>query len=212
MRDLGIATSQYALMLSVLLGSAFLSRQFWGWLSDRVGGLWTILAGSSCQALALAGFGSNARRNRPLHGSGRFWPRIQRNHPSQCGRPTRTITRSRSELACPSLVLRESVRNGFRRLVRRIYLRSPVFLRPRFPSRRGLQCRKHSCNRIAHFPTNPMLMEVSAELMGRGVCPSPHLARHHGCARALQTQAEQLNLPYAHARGEETARLGLPGR
>jgi MFS family permease len=54
--DLGIATSKGALMLSVLLGSAFLSRQFWGWLADRVGGLWTVLAGSSCQALALAGF------------------------------------------------------------------------------------------------------------------------------------------------------------
>jgi MFS family permease len=54
--DWGIATSKGALMLSVLLGSAFLSRQFWGWLADRVGGLWTVLAGSSRQALALAGF------------------------------------------------------------------------------------------------------------------------------------------------------------
>jgi MFS family permease len=53
--DLGIAPAQGALMLSVLLGSAFISRQFWGWLSDSVGGLYTILAASICQAAALAG-------------------------------------------------------------------------------------------------------------------------------------------------------------
>ena len=54
--DLGIAPAQGALMLSVLLGTAFISRQFWGWLSDRVGGLYTILAASICQAAALVGF------------------------------------------------------------------------------------------------------------------------------------------------------------
>ena len=54
--DLGIAPSRGALMLSVLLGSAFISRMFWGWLSDTVGGLYTILAGSICQAAAMVGF------------------------------------------------------------------------------------------------------------------------------------------------------------
>jgi MFS family permease len=54
--DLGISAARGALMLSVLLGSAFISRLFWGWLTDRVGGLYTILAASSCQAAALVGF------------------------------------------------------------------------------------------------------------------------------------------------------------
>jgi MFS family permease len=45
--DLGIAPSHGAFMLSVLLGSAFVSRQFWGWISDRIGGLRTVLAGSA---------------------------------------------------------------------------------------------------------------------------------------------------------------------
>jgi MFS family permease len=54
--DLGIAPAQGSLMLSVLLGAAFISRQFWGWLSDRMGGLYTIAAASTCQAAALAGF------------------------------------------------------------------------------------------------------------------------------------------------------------
>ena len=43
-------------MLSVLLGSAFVSRLFWGWLADRIGGLGTVLAGSACQTLAIAAF------------------------------------------------------------------------------------------------------------------------------------------------------------
>jgi MFS family permease len=54
--DLGIGPARGALMLSTLLGSAFLSRLFWGWLSDRAGGLYTILAASICQAAAIAGF------------------------------------------------------------------------------------------------------------------------------------------------------------
>jgi MFS family permease len=54
--DLGIPASQGAAMLSVLLGCAFISRQFWGWLSDRIGGLRTILAASVFQFAAMTGF------------------------------------------------------------------------------------------------------------------------------------------------------------
>ena len=54
--DLGIPAAHGAVMLSVLLGSAFVSRLFWGWLADRIGGLGAVLAGSACQALAIAAF------------------------------------------------------------------------------------------------------------------------------------------------------------
>ena len=54
--DLGFAPSQGAAMLSVLLACAFVSRQFWGWVADRIGGLRTVLAGSACQIVAMAGF------------------------------------------------------------------------------------------------------------------------------------------------------------
>jgi len=54
--DIGIGASSGAVMLSVLLGSAFISRQFWGWLSDRVGGLPTVLFASTGQAVAMTGF------------------------------------------------------------------------------------------------------------------------------------------------------------
>jgi MFS family permease len=54
--DIGIAATQGAAMLSVLQAAAFVSRVFWGWLADRIGGLKTVLAGSICQAVAIAAF------------------------------------------------------------------------------------------------------------------------------------------------------------
>jgi MFS family permease len=54
--DLGIPGAQGAAMLSLLLGCAFLSRQFWGYVADRIGGLRTVLAGSVCQVTAMTGF------------------------------------------------------------------------------------------------------------------------------------------------------------
>jgi MFS family permease len=54
--DLGISRSVGAIMLSVLLGTAFLSRQFWGAISDRIGGLSTVLIGSVFQVSALTAF------------------------------------------------------------------------------------------------------------------------------------------------------------
>jgi len=54
--DLGILASHGAAMLSVLLGTAFISRQFWGWVSDRAGGLNTVLIGSSFQIIAMIAF------------------------------------------------------------------------------------------------------------------------------------------------------------
>jgi len=54
--DLGIPAASGAAMLSLLLGAAFVSRVFWGWLTDRIGGLGAVFAGSACQALAIAAF------------------------------------------------------------------------------------------------------------------------------------------------------------
>jgi MFS family permease len=54
--DLGIPAAQGAAMLSVLQAGALVSRMFWGWITDRIGGLLTVLAASACQALAVAAF------------------------------------------------------------------------------------------------------------------------------------------------------------
>ena len=54
--DLGMGRSVGALMLSVLLGTAFFSRQIWGAISDRIGGLATVLIGSGWQAASMTAF------------------------------------------------------------------------------------------------------------------------------------------------------------
>jgi MFS family permease len=54
--DLGITPTHGAAMLSLLLGVGFLSRQGWGAISDRIGGLLTLLISSVLQAAAMTGF------------------------------------------------------------------------------------------------------------------------------------------------------------
>ncbi|HEX4040297.1 MAG TPA: MFS transporter, partial [Xanthobacteraceae bacterium] len=54
--DRGISAASGAAMISVLLGAAFFTRQVWGVVSDKIGGLYTMLAGSACQALGMLAF------------------------------------------------------------------------------------------------------------------------------------------------------------
>lgn len=54
--DLGISARVGAAMLSILLATAFISRQGWGLISDRIGGLQTALISSTLQVLAFSGF------------------------------------------------------------------------------------------------------------------------------------------------------------
>jgi MFS family permease len=54
--DLGITATRGAAMLSLLLGAGVLSRQIWGAISDRIGGLLTLLIGSLVQTAGITGF------------------------------------------------------------------------------------------------------------------------------------------------------------
>jgi MFS family permease len=54
--DLRFLPARGAEMLSLLLTAAFLGRFYWGRLSDRIGGLETVLIGSAAQAVALSLF------------------------------------------------------------------------------------------------------------------------------------------------------------
>ena len=51
--DLGLTVAQGAAMLSLMFGCGVISRLAFGWLSDRIGGLATLLSSSSLQCLAL---------------------------------------------------------------------------------------------------------------------------------------------------------------
>jgi MFS family permease len=51
--DLGYGPARGAEMLSAMLGFGIISRIASGFIADRIGGLWTMLLGSSLQALAL---------------------------------------------------------------------------------------------------------------------------------------------------------------
>ncbi len=53
---IGISPTHSALMLSVMLAAAFLARQAWGALADRIGGLRTVMTGSAFQAVAISAF------------------------------------------------------------------------------------------------------------------------------------------------------------
>ena len=54
--DIGISAAHGAAMVSLLLGAAFFSRQAWGAISDRIGGLYTMLAGSALQGIGITAF------------------------------------------------------------------------------------------------------------------------------------------------------------
>jgi MFS family permease len=54
--DRGLSATVGAAMLSVLLGVAFLSRQGWGLISDRIGGVRTALISSFMQMVAVSGY------------------------------------------------------------------------------------------------------------------------------------------------------------
>jgi MFS family permease len=54
--DLGFSAARGAEMLSVMLGMGVLSRLISGWISDRIGGLRTLLLGSVLQGIALLMF------------------------------------------------------------------------------------------------------------------------------------------------------------
>ena len=51
--DLGYGAARGAQMLSLLLGCGIISRLTFGWISDRIGGLRTLLIGSGMQCFAL---------------------------------------------------------------------------------------------------------------------------------------------------------------
>src|SRR5262249_42249953 len=113
--DLGISAAHGAAMVSVLLGAAFFSRQLWGLVSDRIGGLYAMLAGSACQAAGMIAF---------LLTQDAVRLRVQRPCACEYIGFARALSRRTGLLAHADIVVVQRLGHGDRRMARRRPLRS----------------------------------------------------------------------------------------
>ena len=118
--DLGISRSMGALMLSVLLGTAFLSRQIWGLISDRIGGLATVLIGSVWQAASMTGFLFTQNEAGLFTVAAAFGLGFSGIIPAYVLARARIVSGLGSFLADPDAVVVQRVWHGRRRLDRRL--------------------------------------------------------------------------------------------
>ena len=102
--DVGITPSHGAAMLSVMLGCAFLSRQFWGAFADRFGGLRTVMAGSAFQMLAIGAFLLTRDEIGLFAIASRLRAGLQRHHPVLFGGDPRPVPVQRGVVAHPALL------------------------------------------------------------------------------------------------------------
>ncbi len=116
--DLGITPSMGAAMLSVLLGTAFISRQFWGYVADRIGGINTVLASSACQAAAIAALLVTQDEVGLFTVVGSVRLRLQRPHSRLCPGYPRVVPGARSGVAGADLDAVQRFGDGVRRLAR----------------------------------------------------------------------------------------------
>ncbi len=122
--DLGISRSIGALMLSVLLGTAFFSRQIWGAISDRIGGLATVLIGSAWQAAAMAGFLLTQNETGLFTVAAAFGLGFSGIIPAYVLAMRELFPASEASWRIPTFLMFSRVRHGRRRLARRPALRS----------------------------------------------------------------------------------------
>ena len=134
--DLGISRSMSAVMLSILLGTAFLSRQIWGLISDRIGGLATVLIGSACQAASMTAFLLTQNETGLFTVSAAFGLGSPASFRPTCWR-ARTVPGLGSFLADPDPAAVQRQWHGRRQLARRAALRPLRLYAPAFAAGMG---------------------------------------------------------------------------
>ncbi len=134
--DLGILPSHGAAMLSVLLGAGFISRQFWGWFSDHIGGLTTVLVGSAFQILAMTAFLMTHDEIGAVHDLGPFGLGFAGIIPAYVLAIRRALSRVGSVVADSDPAAVQRHRHGDRRMARRRALRLLRLLRTGIRGRR----------------------------------------------------------------------------
>ena len=158
--DLGIARSVGALMLSVLLGTAFLSRQIWGAISDRIGGLATVLIGSAWQAAAMTSFLLTQDEVGLFTVAAAFGVGFSGIIPAYVLALRELFPAAEAYWRIPTLLLFSGLRHGRRRLDRRSALRSFRLLRARLRHRHRLEHSQSAGGRPAG----------GASALSRGLC------------------------------------------
>ena len=120
--DLGISRSIGALMLSVLLGTAFLSRQIWGAISDRIGGTCDRTDRFGVAGGVNDGVPVHGERGGPIHHCRCLRSRLLRHHPRLRAGAARIVSRFGSVLANTDIAVVQWLRDGARRLARGVAL------------------------------------------------------------------------------------------
>ena len=92
-------------MLSLLLGLGVLSRQGWGAISDRIGGLSTLLISSVLQGLAMTGFVVTQDEVGPVCRGRRVRRRLQRADPGLCAGGARIFPGREASWRVPVVLL-----------------------------------------------------------------------------------------------------------
>ena len=141
--DLGISATVGATMLSVLLGMGFFSRQGWGWLSDRMGGLLTALLSSILQCAAMSGFLFTQDAAGLFAVSTAFGIGFSALIPAYVLTIRELYPIERGALAGADAAAVQRQRHGDRRLARRLSLRHLRLLHAGLRHRRRLQRRQH---------------------------------------------------------------------
>src|SRR4029453_16972152 len=140
-------------MLSVLLGSAFIARQLWGAVADRLGGLKTLLWSSLAQLCAF-GVRRDPGRTRSVCNLFSFWIRVLGPFARLRHHCSRLLCGERSQLAGPNRFVSRLRRNGSRRLGGRGPLRPFWFLRARVCGGHFVQLTQLDCPWGALFRDN----------------------------------------------------------
>ena len=141
--DLGISATVGATMLSVLLGMGFFSRQGWGWLSDRMGGVLTAFCSSILQCAAMSGFLFTQDAVGLFAVSTAFGIGFSALIPAYVLTIRELYPMSEAHWRVPAVLLLTGSGMGDRRLARRLSLRHLRLLHAGLRHRRRLQRRQH---------------------------------------------------------------------
>ena len=146
--DLGYPAARGAEMLALMLGFGIVSRVMSGWISDRIGGLRTLLVGSLLQALVLVVFLTADSLNYALRNFHRLRPRAGRYRPVLRDNRAHVLPREPGRLAHRHGFSVHHLRHGARRLDGGRHLRCNRLVHLVLRQRHRLQCDEPDHRRV----------------------------------------------------------------